>query len=226
MTTSSAGRTIGYIRVSTRGQAESGLGLDAQRAGILAARSDATIVVETGSAKDTDGRPVLLDLLGELDRAGGTLIVAKLDRLARSAVDFGEILRRSARAGWTLVVLDLALDTSTPVGKFTATVMAAVAELERDLIAQRTRDALAAKRARGERTGPASVLDPRSAERIRADRAAGHSWAAIADGLNADGCKTPTGRAWTRESVRSAAQVGDSAEASRRRDAHRRGLAA
>ena len=149
-------RVVGYIRVSTEEQKRSGAGLAAQSRSIESAcreRGWQLVSVEANegvSAKSTKNRPALAHVLEALEagEAGG-LIVAKLDRLSRSVRDFCEILDRSQRQRWALVCLDLGLDTSTPTGKFTAQIIAAVAELERELIGQRTREGLESQRAKG-----------------------------------------------------------------------------
>lgn len=208
--------TYGYARVSTSRQAESRLGLDAQRAAMLAFDPAVLISEESASAGEGKDRPILASLLGVL-AAGDSLVVSKIDRLARSVVDFGQILSRAQRQGWALVILDLQLDTSSPVGKMTANILASVAEFERDMIRTRTKESAAISRARGKRLGKPSALDPAIVTLIHDSRRDGLSWADLAVRLNALDLTTPTGRAWTRESVRSASQVGDTAEATRRR---------
>jgi DNA invertase Pin-like site-specific DNA recombinase len=92
------------------------------------------------------------------DGSASVLVVTKLDRLSRSVIDFAALLALAERQGWALVVLDLGLDLTTPNGKFVASVMASVAQLERDLIGERTRQALAVKREQGIKLGrPSSV---------------------------------------------------------------------
>lgn len=84
------------------------------------------------------------------------LCVAKLDRLSRSLLDFAGLMERSRKRGWSLVALDLGVDTSTPSGEMMASVLATFAQFERRLIGERTRAALAEKRARaGHRTNVA-----------------------------------------------------------------------
>jgi DNA invertase Pin-like site-specific DNA recombinase len=73
--------------------------------------------------------------------------VAKLDRLSRLLKDFATLMERGQKKGWNLVACDLGIDLSTPSGEFMANVMGSAAQWERKLIGQRTRDALAAKRA-------------------------------------------------------------------------------
>jgi len=88
---------------------------------------------------------------------------------------------------------DLAVDTTTPQGAAMAQVLAVFAELERRLIGQRTRDALAVRRAQGVRLGRPPVLPATVVERILAERRAGAGWSAIARGLDGDGVPTAQG---------------------------------
>jgi DNA invertase Pin-like site-specific DNA recombinase len=147
------------LRVSTEEQAVSGLGLEAQerairaeceRRGLLlvALHTDAEI-----SAKTLD-RPALVVALADLDAGqGDTLMVAKLDRLTRSVHDATGLLLRAEAGRWYLVALDAPVDTTTPQGAAMAQVFAVFAELERRLIAERTKAALAVKRSQGVRLG-------------------------------------------------------------------------
>jgi DNA invertase Pin-like site-specific DNA recombinase len=109
------------------------------------------------SGKKLSKRPVLLEALNRLDRGEAEgLIVTKLDRLARSTIDFLTILERSQRKGWALIVLDLCIDTTTPAGTLNATMMASFAQYEREIISQRTKSALAYKKSQGLSIGRAS----------------------------------------------------------------------
>jgi DNA invertase Pin-like site-specific DNA recombinase len=120
-------------------------------------------------------------------------VVSKLDRLSRSVSDFGGLLDRASKKGWALVCLDLGVDTTTPVGEFTANVVVSASQYERRLIGQRTRDALAAKRAGGTRLGRPAVLPKEVVARIVQQRASGTSLAAIAAGLERDAVPTARG---------------------------------
>lgn len=192
----------GYGRVSTARQSEDGYGLDAQRAAVTeaAARRGWGPVCWTADtcsgAVDPHERDALGPLLDELDDAGGVLVAAKLDRLARSALAFLELTHRAEEAGWSLVVLDLGLDTGTPLGRFTATILAAVAELERDLIAQRVREGMAAAAAQGVHCGRPPEIDPAVEARIVAERERGATLAEIAERLRAQGVPTARGGRW------------------------------
>jgi DNA invertase Pin-like site-specific DNA recombinase len=201
-------RAIGYCRVSTGEQADSGLGLSAQRAALeseAARRGWALEVVteEGASGKDIKGRPVLLDVMDRLDRhEADVLMVAKLDRLSRSVHDFTGIEHRATKRGWSLVLLDANVDTTTPNGLLMAHVMSSFSEYERGVIAQRTRDALAAKKATGVRLGRPRKLSPSLTARVVALRESGRSLASIAQMLNDEQVPTAHGGArWYRSTV-------------------------
>lgn len=199
---------IGYVRVSTREQADSGLGLAAQRSAITAecARrgwSLERIYEDVASGKDTD-RPELEAALAAL-RSGlvGALVVAKLDRLSRSTLDFAGLLETAKAQKWALVLLDLGVDTAMPSGQLVATVISAIAQYERQLIVTRTREGLAEAKARGTRMGRPSLLTADVRARIVREHAAGLSLGAIARALNADGVPTGQGGArWYPSTIR------------------------
>jgi DNA invertase Pin-like site-specific DNA recombinase len=203
-------RMILYTRVSTDEQHN---GIPAQMADLeRAAEYSSWRIVEAIADKGASGkdlnRPGLrraLELIAGGDADG--LAVAKLDRLSRSVVDAGAIAEWFEAAGARLVALDLNVDTSTPTGRMMLNLMATLGQWERETIGQRTRDALAAVRAAGKPTGRPAVADsPELADRILELRAAGDTFQAIADELNADGIPTLRGgRCWRPSSVQSAA---------------------
>ena len=201
-------KVIGYVRVSTSEQAESGLGMAAQKARITSeakARGwEVTWLVDDGySAKNLD-RPAMQQALGMLAKGeADALVVAKLDRLSRSVVDMSQTLAVAAKQGWAVVLLDIQVDTSTPNGKLVAGLMSTIAEWERDIIAQRTRDALAAAKARGQRLGRPRLTSDDVVARVVAMHAAGTSPHHIAQALSADGIPTTRGAAqWRASTVR------------------------
>jgi len=203
---------VGYTRVSTDEQATSGLGLEAQTAAIESECSrrgwDLVEVFEDAGAsgKALTGRPALDDAL-EAVRGGeaGALVVAKLDRLSRSLLDFAGLMEDARTGGWALVALDLGVDTTTPSGEMIANVMATFAQFERRLIGQRTRDALAVKKGQGVRLGRPLIVDDAVIKRIREERRAGRSLRAVAERLNAEGVPTAHGgKAWYASTVKAA----------------------
>lgn len=131
------------------------------------------------------------------------LIVARLDRLARSVAHAADILDLARRQGWNLIIADLGLDLSTPQGRALAQTMAVFAELERELISQRTREGLAAARAKGKRIGRPRLAPSAVVDRICSERKAGASFGSIARALTADEVLTPAGRTtWQSSTVR------------------------
>jgi DNA invertase Pin-like site-specific DNA recombinase len=127
----------------------------------------------------------------------------KLDRLSHSLLDFATLMATAQKQGWALVALDCTLDTTTPAGEAIANVLATFAQFERRLISQRTREALALKRSQGVRLGRPPKMSQYVIDRIRRERAAGKSLAAIANGLNADRIPTAQGgRSWYPATVR------------------------
>jgi DNA invertase Pin-like site-specific DNA recombinase len=185
-----------YTRVSTSEQGESGLGLDVQvaRCEGYAARIDANVIAvlrEVQSAKNMTKRPMLLDCLQKLKTGeANVLIVAKLDRLSRSVIDLCSLLEQSEKENWSLVLLDLGIDTTTPAGRVQAQVIAAFAEYERRLISQRTKEAMKAAKDRGVHCGVTSKIQQEIVERIVNERLGGATWMGICDGLDADGVAT------------------------------------
>ena len=152
---------ITYYRVSTARQGRSGLGLTAQREAVtrhLGPDAEITATYQEVESGRKSNRPQLRKALDHCRRTGAVLVVAKLDRLARSA----DFLLGVVNSGVEVVFCDLP-QISGPQGKFLLTSMAAVAELEGALISQRTKDALDATRARGQRLGARPGASPLTA---------------------------------------------------------------
>jgi DNA invertase Pin-like site-specific DNA recombinase len=217
------GKFVSYLRVSTQGQGASGLGIEAQRAAVTAFLNggDWTLLreyreIESGKRND---RPELAKALAHCRMTGATLVVGKLDRLARNARFLLSVVEGSGDGG--VVFCDLPSLPPGPVGKFMVTQMAAVAELEAGLISQRTKAALSAAKDRGVRLGGyrgGPVVDHRKATEARKNaadafahrvapmvsemRGRGLSLAEIAKALTDQGIQTPRGGAWTPTSVR------------------------
>ena len=202
---------VGYIRLSTDEQADSGLGLAAQRAAVTAEaeRRGWTLVAihsdaQSGKSLDRPGLAAALASIEAGEAAG--IVVAKLDRLSRSLRDFANLMDRAQKSGWNLVACDLGIDLSTPSGEFMAGVMSSAAQWERRIIGQRTRDALAAKRAQGVKLGRPQTLSESVVKRIVKARKHGEGWSAIARTLNDEGVATAHGGSkWHPSTVRSVA---------------------
>ncbi len=149
---------IGYIRVSTEGQAVDGVSLDAQRAKIeaWASLNDYDLIavhVDAGiSGKGMDNRPGLQAALADC-RKGSALVVYSLSRLARSTKDTILISERLAKSGADLVSLSERIDTTSAAGKMVFRLMAVMAEFERDQISERTVTAMQFKKGKGELVG-------------------------------------------------------------------------
>jgi DNA invertase Pin-like site-specific DNA recombinase len=220
------GKFISYLRVSTDKQGQSGLGLEAQREAITRHLNGGNWsvvreVVEVESGKN-NARPALDEALRLCRLHRATLIVAKIDRLTRDAEFFLRLYRESSDNG--VVFCDLPHIPEGPMGKFMLTVMAGNAELERGLISARTKAALKAAKARGQKLGgnrldaeqlaaatakgaKASVASRQATARVGAQqilpmieelRKQGHTTLrALAAELNQRDVRTPRGGEWS-----------------------------
>jgi|CXWL01.1.fsa_nt_gi DNA invertase Pin-like site-specific DNA recombinase len=222
-------KAIGYTRCSTNEQADSGLGLDAQSVRIKAYCTMrgidlADIITDAGVS---GGKPLAmrdggLRLLTDLkDKRADAVVMLKLDRMFRNAGDCLMTVERWEKTGVALHVVDMggnAIDTTSAAGRFMLVVLAGAAEMERNLTRERTRSAMAVKRANGQRIGSVpygfdladdgASLVPKDAEQaviadIRSWRAAGRTLEQIADELSARGVPTKTGKSerWTHQAV-------------------------
>ena len=225
------GKFIAYYRVSTKKQGKSGLGLDAQKEAVanylnggkwklVAEKTE----IETGKL---NSRPALAEALLLCRLHNATLIIAKLDRLARNARFLLTIVEESGESG--VVFCDLPTVPPGPVGKFLITQMAATAELEAGLVSQRTKSALSAAKARGTKLGglrgPAGRMKrisklgtvqsakvrSEASERRRSDlqpilediqKSGAKSLREIAAALNERGVTTPRGGEWSAVQVK------------------------
>jgi DNA invertase Pin-like site-specific DNA recombinase len=199
-----------YTRVSTHGQATSGIGLAAQRQTITDAATTQGFTIgewfeDAGkSGAKMAGRPGLQAALTAI-RAGryGGLVVAKIDRLGRS-YETMTLVGDASREGWRLVAVDMGLDSATPEGELVAGALTMAARFEWRRISQRQREKFDELRRQGRKRGrPATPADV--ADRIVALREGGATYQAIADVLNGD--KVPTvrgGGEWRPSSIRSA----------------------
>ena len=220
---------VTYYRVSTRQQGENGLGMDAQRSAVEAFLTSQVAPGLTGEYREVEtgkrgDRPELQKALAHCRRSKATLVVAKLDRLARN-VAFTSTLMDSE--------VDFVCCDNPTANRLTIHILAAVAEHEAEAISQRTKAALAAAKARGVKLGShrpghwegrkeqrlkglkkargraAEVNRQKAAEAyvdlvplIQALRAEGHSYQKIANHLNSIGHTTRRGRPWNPAQVR------------------------
>lgn len=216
-------RAIGYARVSTIGQVEDGVSLDAQQSRLASwcaanGAELARVYVDAGlSGGRADNRPGLQEALDDVCRPGGVLVVYSLSRLARSVLDTITITNRLNRSGADLVSLSEKIDTTSAAGKMIFRVMAVMAEFEKDLISERTRSAMSYKRGKGQRVGSiplgftvaedGQTLLPDAAEQaavitIRELSASGLGPRAVARELDRRKIPTKTGRSgWTHSAV-------------------------
>lgn len=204
------GRFIAYYRVSTQGQGRSGLGLEAQQKAVRDYLNgghwklvDEFTEVESGKRSD---RPKLAEAMRAAKRHKATLVIAKLDRLARSVAFISKIMEGDIE----FVAVDMPL-----ANRLTVHILAAVAEHEREMISQRTKSALAVAKARGTvlgnqtniglaqknsravRSGAAKQFVLNSLPIIKEVQATGlKSLTGIAGALNARGVRSPRGGVW------------------------------
>lgn len=196
-------KVIAYTRVSTIEQANSGAGLAAQESAIKGrASSSGWEIVRVASDAGVSGsvlptvRPQLGPVLEALKRGeADALVVAKLDRLSRSLLDFASLMETAKKQGWAIVALDLGVDTTTPAGKMMANVLASFAQYEREIIGQRTKEALAQKKAEGVELGRPKEVSAEAVATIHHLRAEGRTLQAIADVLTTANIPTAHGGA-------------------------------
>jgi site-specific DNA recombinase len=215
-------KAVGYIRVSTEGQAVEGVSLAAQESKIRAwaelnNAESVSVFVDAGiSGKRADNRPGLQSALAAIGK-GDALIVYSLSRLARSTKDTIAMSEMLTKKDADLVSLSEKIDTTTAAGKMVFRMLAVLSEFERDQVSERTRLALAHKRAQGEKTGgdvpygfrlEDGRLAPDEQEQkalrlIRTLREQGHTLREIAARLESDGITTKRGGVrWHPQSVK------------------------
>ena len=217
----SAIKGIGYIRVSTRDQAESGASLASQRAKIeaYAVLHDlelVEVIEDAGySAKSLD-RPGMTKLLSLIrGRRIGVVVVAKLDRITRSVRDLGELIELFQRSGVEFASVADHIDTSTASGRLVLNVRGSVSQWEREAIGERTSEALAVMRSNGRRisrhapygyrfNGQGWVEDEREQKAVqvmRTLRAEGLSLRQIAAELDRQGHHNRSGRRLSAQTI-------------------------
>lgn len=167
---------IGYARVSTSKQGQS---LDTQRDALIDAGCDPDHIYADTISGTNWQRPGLDDALAYM-RPDDTLVVTRLDRLGRSLADTVNTIADLAKRDINVKVLEPALDTSKPTDKVVINVMASLAEWERDLLVQRTREGVAHARAEGRVAGPKPKLTLDQKRQARTLVEGGESIASVA----------------------------------------------
>jgi DNA invertase Pin-like site-specific DNA recombinase len=169
------GKFVSYLRVSTDQQGHDGLGIEAQRKAVSDYLNGGRwrllrefVEVESGKRAD---RPNLLEAISHCKATGGTLVIAKLDRLSRNVAFISKLMESDVE----FVAVDF-----PQANRLTVHILAAVAEHEREMVSQRTKVALAAVKARGKTLG-----NPNGANALRAAGAGKAGWNAGADGNRA-----------------------------------------
>lgn len=215
-------KLVGYVRVSSESQSENTSLAEQQRR--IAAYCDAfghelvKVFVEVGSAKNMDHRPEFQSALEMVANEADGIIALKLDRVARNARDVLTLVEDTLQPNnKALVLLDLQVDTSNPTGKMILTVMAAVAELERNTINERTQGGRKAKASQGgyaygspayglKSDGDGNLVKNESEsatiETIRRHRKSGKSYQQIADYLTSQSIPTKRGKTWSATQVK------------------------
>ena len=168
---------VGYARTSTLEQVA---GFEAQIAALTGAGCEKLFQEQVSSVAQ---RPALEGALGFV-REGDTLVVTKLDRLARSVGHLGEIVATLEKRKVGLKILDLGLDTTTATGRLMLNVLGSVAEFERSMMLERQREGIAKAKAEGKYKGRKPTV-AKQAEQIREMADRGMTRKAIAEALNA-----------------------------------------
>ena len=171
---------IGYARVSTSRQGQS---LDTQREALIDAGCDPNHIYADTISGTKWQRPGLDDALAYM-RPDDTLVVTRLDRLGRSLAETVNTIADLAERDINVKVLEPALDTSRPADKVVINVMASLAEWERDLLIQRTREGVAHARAQGRVAGPKPKLTNEQAQVAKELIDGGKSVSAVARTFN------------------------------------------
>lgn len=210
-------KAVGYIRVSTAEQAEQGISLSSQRAKIEAycvtKDLELTGIIEEGgkSAKDLK-RPGFQKVLGMVKRKEvGAVIILKLDRAFRNTVDALQTTQDFDKKDVALHSINESLDTKSAMGKFFFTLTAALAEMERGIVSERTKAALAHKKANGQRYGEIPfgyelegdklvkcAAEQKALAKIKRLRKCGLSYQKVADMLNQASVPTRNGKPWAK----------------------------
>jgi len=216
-------RVVGYIRVSTKEQAESKLSLTNQEEKLHAWATTHDLKIRkvyndaAESAKDLN-RPQVQQMLKDVEAGKvSQIVIYKLDRLVRSVENLGYLVRLFDKKGVTLASVQESLDTSNASGRMVVNLLGMIAQWERETIAERTQVALDVKRRNGEKLGGivpygyrknGKMLKPHPKEQgvlkgILKARREGRGYQDISEALNEQGTKPRKGKRWYASTVRS-----------------------
>jgi site-specific DNA recombinase len=208
-------KAIGYIRVSTQEQAESGLSLSYQGAKIRSYCEALDIelldvLADAGFSAKSMNRPAMQDIIKMIERKEvDAVVILKLDRLTRSVKDLGFITELINKTGVALVSVQDSINTSTAAGRLVLNVLGSVAQWERESNGERVKAAMSVKKSAGQRVGDvpygfdladdgitliANEIEQKTLELIRELRAKGLSFRKIANELESRGIETKKGR--------------------------------
>ncbi len=161
------------------------------------------IICDEGQSAKSLVRPGLQRLLSLVDTGHvDVVIVHKLDRLTRSVADLDKLMKLFERQGVALVSLQESLDATTATGRLMMNLLASVSQWEREVIGERTKDAMQHLKAQGARYCHAVFVDASVVAQMQQYRANGLSYQAIADALNASGVPSTLGGRWLSNAVR------------------------
>jgi site-specific DNA recombinase len=214
-------KAVGYIRVSTEEQVREGVSLDNQRSKIelFCAAKDWTlkhVYADEGKSGASLNRDAVQELINDCKRGKfDVVVIYKLDRLTRSVKDLGWLIDLFEKSGVAFSSVSDNFDTTTANGKLVLNILGSVAQWERDIISERTRDALAHKKEQRQIYSPLPLgfeagEDGRLVEnekelevvsKIRALREDGLSYQKIVDRLNNTGVPTKNGGRWSKSVV-------------------------
>jgi site-specific DNA recombinase len=195
-------KVVGYIRVSTEDQARGGVSLAAQHTKLAAYAvvKDWTlmeIIRDEGFSAKHLKRPGVQRLLSLVDAGQvDVVMIYKLDRLTRSVADLDKLMKLFDKKGVALVSLQESLDATTATGRLMMNLLASVSQWEREVIGERTRDAMQHLKSSGKVYSRPVVDDADTLAHIHTMRASGSTYQEIADELTAAGVPTVRGGRW------------------------------
>ena len=201
-------KVVGYIRVSTDKQADEGHSLAVQQAKLQAYClvkdwALAEVVHDEGYSAKSLERPGMQRLLAMVQACQvQVVVVTKLDRLTRSVADLDRLLKLFDKKGMALVSLQESLDATTATGRLMMNLLASVSQWEREVIGERTRDAMQHLRRTGQVYSRPCLTDGAAINRMQQLRANGVAYRGIAQLLTTEGHQTARGGQWDESTVR------------------------